>query len=76
MIIWNVHHYMVQNMNDEIVEIVGEFVAETDMAILLDDGDNEVWLPKSQIDYDADANVGATIDVTIPEWLAIQEGLV
>ena len=44
-------------------------VKETDKAMLIKIGDNEYWLPKSQITVDGD-------DVSMPEWLAIDKGLV
>jgi hypothetical protein len=48
------------------------------LAILVsDDGeDNAVWLPRSQIEYDRDAAVGDVITVTLPEWLAMEKGLI
>lgn len=50
--------------------------AETDKAVRVsDDGDNEsaVWLPKSQIEI---VHHKGTIIVTLPEWLAVDKGLV
>lgn len=34
-----------------------------------------VWLPKSLVSFEVDQGRG-TVAVTIPEWLAIQKGLV
>lgn len=51
--------------------------AETERAILVsDDGDREkaVWLPLSQIEVNR--RDGAVIDVTAPEWLATEKGLI
>jgi hypothetical protein len=57
--------------------------AETAMAILVsDDGeeDTAIWLPKSQIDYAArytDTVIeGGVITITLPEWLAMDKGLI
>lgn len=53
-----------------------EYKHETDDAILVTDWDSkEIWLPKSQIDYD-DMNYkkGDEIEITIPEWLAKDKG--
>lgn len=55
-------------------EITGELVAETPMAILVNDGDVEVWLPKSQIEYAI--LHGKTVEVTAPQWLLEDKGLV
>lgn len=50
---------------------------ETDRAILVsDDGDaaNGVWLPKSVIEFE---KIGkGRVIVTLPEWLAVERGLV
>ena len=51
--------------------------AETDRAIRVsDDGEdrNAVWLPKSQIEV-GELKSGY-VEVTLPEWLAIDKGLV
>lgn len=53
-----------------------EFRHETEMAILVFDGDEEIWLPKSQIEYDEDAYFGDTIEVLIPEWLALEKRMI
>lgn len=45
-------------------------------AILVDTGTRQVWLPKSVIEYDAQAAIGAVLTVTMPEWLAFREGLI
>ena len=47
---------------------------DTDMAILVDDGEVEVWLPRSQIEYTAPDQKGITV-VSLPEWLAEDRGL-
>lgn len=58
---------------DSVVEIpYDEHVHETDKACLFAIGDEEVWIPKSQIqDWFPSDNV-----FSIPEWLAIEKGLV
>lgn len=57
------------------IEISVTLVHKTERAILVEDGDQEVWLPKSQIKFDA-ANAGETISVELPEWLAMKNGLI
>jgi hypothetical protein len=50
-------------------------VKETDAAILVDTGDEETWIPKSQIiggDVHEEGDEGTMV---IPEWLAIERGL-
>ena len=53
--------------------------AKTDKAILVvDDEDNEVWIPESQIDDDSEiwssSEVGDEGKLVIPEWLARKKG--
>lgn len=63
-----------QKMRSETFEITCELVAETPMAILVDDGDVEVWLPKSQIEFVL--KHGGLVEVTAPEWLLSDKGLI
>lgn len=52
-----------------LVDIDGEIRARTEKAIQFYDGNQTVWLPLSQIEID-----GST--VTMPEWLALEKGLI
>lgn len=61
----------------DLVDLTVTRHAETEKAILVsDDGeqDGAVWLPKSQIEINVDS--GTTLQITMPEWLAIDKGLV
>ena len=66
-------------MNSE-VEIECEVRLVTRAAILIHDGKREAWLPKSQItdwcDGPDDAPGLGTTSVFVPEWLAVEKGLV
>ena len=55
---------------NDLVEVAGEVRATTGKAIQFFDGDTTVWLPLSQIEVNDDGTV------TMPEWLAIEKGLV
>lgn len=57
-------------------EITGQVRRVTELAVLLDVGDHVVWLPKSQIKTEFSFDIGQNIEVEIPEWLAIDKGLV
>jgi hypothetical protein len=46
-------------------------VRETERAVLLDIDGEEIWFPKSQIDMRDWSNIAE-----IPEWLAIEKGLI
>jgi len=52
---------------------------ETDMAYLIDNGGEDIWIPKSQVEYEEsegeDADGKLLLNITIPEWLAIKTGL-
>ena len=72
--------------DDALVEIDGEYLHQTDEAVKLrveiKKKSQTVWLPKSEIhdysgfeDYD-DLDVDDPVMVEIPEWMAIQKGLV
>ena len=62
------------------VEITVHFFYETDAAILVSDDDTDgsaVWLPKSKIQCPAGGvQRHDVIEVTMPEWLAIEKGLI
>lgn len=63
----------------DLVDLTMHLHAETDAAILVsDDGDKAraVWLPKSQIEFERNRGPGFTVEVTMPEWLATEKGLV
>jgi len=61
---------MARRANHDLVDIAGEVRARTERAIQFFDGDTLVWLPRSQIEVNDDGTV------TMPEWLAVDKGLV
>lgn len=61
---------------NDMVEISGTVLHTTDMAILIDAGTGEAWLPRSQIEFDAEPEKGDFIIVQVPEWLAQDKGLI
>jgi hypothetical protein len=58
-------------MKSDLIDIFGEMHGATDAAWRFYDGAKTVWLPKSQSQWDEDGKV-----MTMPEWLAIEKGLV
>lgn len=60
--------------NTEQIEITVEILRESERAIFVTDGDVKEWLPKSQLEYEGD--VGQTVVVSMPEWLATDKGLI
>ena len=62
----------------DLVDIAACRHAETQKAILIsDDGEraNAVWVPKEHCEIEAD-NHKNFITVTMPEWLALEKGLI
>lgn len=55
--------------NSDLVDRTLELRRESERAWLVSDGDKEIWLPKSQVERAGDV-------FTMPEWLAVQRGLV
>ena len=53
----------------DLVDVSAELKRETDKAFLINDGDKEVWLPKSQVERDRNT-------FTMPEWLAQEKELI
>ena len=60
------------------VEIACEIKRLTAKAVLIHDGAREAWIPFSQIhDPEPDGlKVGQHTEITIPEWLAGEKGLI
>lgn len=63
-------------MTDETITLELQILDETAFTILVTDGDVRRHLPKSAIDYDEGWDEGYLCDVTVPEWLAKDRGLV
>ena len=62
----------------EKIEMSVTFKRETDLAVLINDGDKDIWLPKSQLgSYEfCDTGPGEVIDIEVAEWLAKEKGLI
>jgi len=61
----------------EKIEVAVTFKRITDRAVLVNDGDKDVWLPLSQVEYDfCDTEPGEAIEITVPEWIAKDKGLI
>lgn len=58
----------------DIIDLKVQILHERDKAILVDDGDRKVWLPKSMIEFEPDA--GTLSIVSLPEWLARDKELI
>lgn len=63
-------------MRSNIIDVTVHLHHETGAAVLVSDTadpKDAVWLPKSQIEIEAD---GGEHVVTLPEWLAQEKGLI
>lgn len=65
---------MAKNDSSEI-EISGVIQRQTGQAVLFSDGIIEEWLPKSLI-VEMEPLENGLVEITIPEWLAIEKGFV
>jgi hypothetical protein len=68
----------VSSSKSDLLDLTLQLHAETPKALLVsDDGvqKNAVWLPLSQIEYEKKPGSGLVV-VTLPEWLALDKGLV
>lgn len=57
----------------DLIDISGDLRHETTMAYLFHDGTREVWLPKSMVEIET---IGSVATATMPEWLALEKGLI
>lgn len=62
----------IKSVGIDYIEITGTIEAETEKAILLNDGNLTRWLPKSQCE-DIERQEKGVVVVTMPEWLAINK---
>ncbi len=67
------------NKNNKMYTMFIDTITETDKAICIidpDDPECKIWLPKSQLIYDNDFAPGTEICIELPEWLALDKGLI
>ena len=68
-------------MKSELVDIQVQVKYQTGQAVLIFDPEDEdriktIWLPRSQIEIEYKGQDERSAVVTMPEWLAIEKGLV
>ena len=61
---------------NELIEFCGELKHETEKAYLVYDGEDEIWLPKSQCQGISQESGGDVWEFLIPEWLAEEKGII
>lgn len=64
-------------MRSDLIDITVQRLHETEKAVLVTDSIPEkgVWLAKSMIEIEPSV-VGGLFTVTMPEWLALEKGLI
>lgn len=55
------------------VEIECTFLRETDNAVLIEVGDDQLWIPLSQV---SSMHKGKTGKIVMSQWIANQKGLI
>lgn len=64
-------------MKSNIIDLDVQLLNTTEKAVLvtLDIPENGVWLPKSQVEL-SETGIAGIMTVTLPEWLALDKGLI
>lgn len=63
----------------EYVEICTVYQTQTEKAVLVSDGDDDIWIPKSCVEYGGDFDDlerGDTITIEVAKWFAEKEGMI
>lgn len=66
-------------MRSNLVDLSVYIHHETDKALLVSDNGNRdqaVWLPKSVVEIEGDYQVPSVIEITLPEYIAEERGLI
>lgn len=58
----------------DLVDVTVTFVRESERAWCVNDGTKDVWIPKSKGELERQAR--GVCELTIPEWLAKEKGLI
>lgn len=65
-------------MGDTVNIAVGEVLHETDLAFLLEIDGDEIWIPKSVINFDESEEIevgNILLEISVAQWFADKEGL-
>jgi len=60
----------------KLVGFCGTVKYETEFAYLVNDGERDTWIPKSQVDMESRKLTDADFVFLIPEWLAMAKGII
>jgi len=73
---WTDYDHYDDNQEDEPLEFTGIVKAITEKAILIDMGELDIWIPKSQMTSPYEPEVKEELDFEIPAWLAEAKDLI
>ena len=62
--------------NHDLVDIEGTIQGESERAYRFRYADGYCWLPKSQVEWSPPTSGRALGTMTMPEWLAMEKGLI
>lgn len=67
---------MLMSNRDDLVEIQVEVIGESEFAFFVSDGTYDEWIPRSAIENVDEVSVNYEGTIFIPEWLALEKGLI
>jgi len=67
---------LIRSTDKNYVELDLQQEAESDKALMLSDGTNSQWIPKSQLEDDPEYLDNGLVRIVIPEWLAETKGFI
>lgn len=65
--------------NNDPTTVEVSFIRVTSAAVLVECDELELWLPRQHVEYDGlldHCEKGELIEITVPEWLAYDRGLI
>lgn len=63
-------------MENNDIEFCATVEHETDKSLLVSDGSEKIWLPKSQIVRQRPIGSNMDFEFVIPQWLAKEKGII
>jgi len=58
------------------VEITVDIIRRSKGAVYVDDGDVQDWIPRSLIEEEIEDDEVFGVEISIPEWVAIEKGFI
>lgn len=64
-----------KHSDSQLITVTVDILRRTEKALLISDGDAQAWLPLSQIECEGEPG-DTDVDIEVPEWLAMEKGLI